>query len=260
MSHDPLHFYRTASGRADHTAPWYLARRLEAHFRRLGVRGRVLDVGCGVGGNVPALVRLGLDPVGVDVSETALRELRASHPDTRVAAADAGRLPFGDRAFDAAVLTEVLEHVRDPAAAVAEVARVLVAGGVLFVSSPNYANPAGVRKLWRDRRSGRHDWNPWEAHRGGYEAFMTRGRLRGLVAPWFTIEVEEGLEPGLGLSAGLPAFARLAATPRGVRAMEALDRSGWLGPDRAVSRWFGMNTALVARRTSRLPIAGEPAL
>jgi SAM-dependent methyltransferase len=248
MTDDPLHFYRRESLRGDHTAPWYVSSRLEALFRREGVRGRVLDVGCGVGGNQAALAELGLTAFGIDVSETALKELRATHPGTHAAAADGARLPFADGAFDGAVVTEVLEHVSDPGRVLREVARVVRPGGALFVTSPNYANPAGVRKWWRDRRSGRHDWNPWGAHEGGYEAFMTRGRLRGLVSRWFDVLAEEGLDPGLGMTAGLPVFVRWSETPRGRRTIHRLDRSGRLAPDRLVSRWFGMNTALLARR------------
>ncbi|MCA1726854.1 MAG: hypothetical protein LC722_04130 [Actinobacteria bacterium] len=59
---------------------------------------------------------------------------------------------------------------------------------------------------------------------------------------------EEGLDAGLGLSAGLPAFVRMAESERGTRAIRWLYRSGWFAPERAVSRWFGINTALLARR------------
>jgi SAM-dependent methyltransferase len=248
MSNDPLHFYRTASARDDHTAPWYVAARLQELFRRVDIEGRVLDVGCGVGGNQAALAALGLPAAGIDVSERSLKELRANHPGVPAAAADAGRLPFADASFGGAVITEVLEHVADPARVLDEVARVVRPGGALFVTSPNYANPTGLRKAWRDWRSGGHDWNPWEAHKGGYEAFMTRRRLRAVVERGFDVLWEEGLEPGLGLTAGLPVFVRLATTPRGERLLDRIGRSGAFDPDRRVSRWFGMNTALLARR------------
>ncbi len=50
---------------------------------------------------------------------------------------DAARLPFVARSFDAVTMFDVLEHVPDHAAAVAEALRVLRPRGVLLVSSPN---------------------------------------------------------------------------------------------------------------------------
>jgi len=46
------------------------------------------------------------------------------------------RLPFRDGAFDAAVCSEVIEHVEDPAALVRELHRVVRSGGPLLFSSP----------------------------------------------------------------------------------------------------------------------------
>jgi len=51
-------------------------------------------------------------------------------------AADVAALPFRDGAFDAIKITEVLEHVPDPAAALAECRRVLRARGHVVISAP----------------------------------------------------------------------------------------------------------------------------
>ncbi len=50
--------------------------------------------------------------------------------------ADATRLPFPDGAFDAVIAAEILEHVPDDAAAMAEIARVLRPGGTVAVTVP----------------------------------------------------------------------------------------------------------------------------
>ncbi len=99
-------------------------------------RGRVLDVACGTGYGAAML-----GAVGVDLSIPALRH--ALRRGARAVAADAARLPFG-RAFDAVVSFETIEHVADPERFVAECARVLRAGGLLIVSTPN-------RELWSPR-------------------------------------------------------------------------------------------------------------
>ncbi|MEX2459117.1 MAG: class I SAM-dependent methyltransferase [Actinomycetota bacterium] len=244
---DPSSFYRQRSARGDHTAPGYVPWRLGRALDERRPAGPVLEIGCGVGGNLEAITSRGLGAVGIDLSEPALAEAGAAHPTVGFAAADGSRLPFRDGAFGVIVVTEVLEHVRDPVAVAAEAGRVVGPGGLLFATSPNYANVAGLRKLWEDRRSGRHDWNPWGAHVGGYEAFMTRGRLRAAVDPWFEVVWEEGLDAGLGLSAGARWFARLATTGPGERALRRLGE-GPLAPHRPLGRRLGMNTAILAVR------------
>jgi ubiquinone/menaquinone biosynthesis C-methylase UbiE len=47
--------------------------------------------------------------------------------------ADAKTLPFADGAFDAAISNSILHHLPEPAGPLAEMARVIRPGGVLFV-------------------------------------------------------------------------------------------------------------------------------
>jgi 2-polyprenyl-6-hydroxyphenyl methylase / 3-demethylubiquinone-9 3-methyltransferase len=88
----------------------------------------LLDLGCG-GGLLAPHVPPGYRHVGVDLSETALA-VAAQHGIEPVRA-DVGALPFEDGAFDVVVAGEVLEHVTDLDAVVAEACRVLRPGGVL---------------------------------------------------------------------------------------------------------------------------------
>jgi SAM-dependent methyltransferase len=82
---------------------------------------RVLDVGCGTGWLGRALVDQGWSVSGVDLSQRMLARARQRFPVVR---GDATRLPFRDGAFDAAVVSAVLDFVPDPAAVLREARRV----------------------------------------------------------------------------------------------------------------------------------------
>ena len=86
----------------------------------------LLDMGCGGGLLAPHLPP-GWRHVGVDLSETALA-VAAEHGVEPVRA-DVAALPFDDASFDVVVAGEVLEHVPDMEAVVAEACRVLRPGG-----------------------------------------------------------------------------------------------------------------------------------
>jgi SAM-dependent methyltransferase len=92
--------------------------------------GTVLDVGCAYGALRAALPAPGPWLVGLDASETLLRD----HPPP-VVRADARRLPVRDRAVDAVTALDVLYHLPDPMPALREARRVLRAGGHLLAAT-----------------------------------------------------------------------------------------------------------------------------
>lgn len=139
--------------------------------------GLLVDIGSGRGSNLSTLARRADLVVAVDISEEALREATPAGALARVVAS-AAELPFTSGSFDVAVCTEVLEHVPDLQAAARDIERIARPGAWLVISTPNYLNVMGVVKAWKDWRSGRKDFDPWDAHRGGYEGFMTSRRLR----------------------------------------------------------------------------------
>lgn len=95
--------------------------------------GLLVDVGCG--GGLLARAVGGYRHVGVDRTESALRI--ASRHGLEAIAADAGAIPLPDGCADVVVAGEVLEHVDDLEAAVAEAARVLAPGGLLVFDTIN---------------------------------------------------------------------------------------------------------------------------
>lgn len=119
---------------------------------RLGVEPGdvVLDVGCGSGRHSLDLYRRGAHVVPLDrdrgeVTTTAgwaaaMRTGGEVPPGTTAAplVGDARRLPFGTGSFDAVVAAEILEHVRDDQAAIAELVRVCRPGGRVAVTVPRF--------------------------------------------------------------------------------------------------------------------------
>ena len=104
---------------------------------------RILDVGCGVGQVVKLLRDQDHDAQGVDVSEPNIRTALKHVGHCQVY--DGSRLPFEDATFDAVGAFNVLEHVDEPEAFIAELIRVLSPGGRLVISSPNFLRVLGFR-------------------------------------------------------------------------------------------------------------------
>jgi SAM-dependent methyltransferase len=113
----------------------FVPERIPLFVQAIGRGKRVLDLGCRSG----ALTKHFLDGnsvVGLDVDAAALEKARSLGIEP-VQANVEERLPFGDESFDAVVAGELFEHLQFPDALVAEIRRVLRAGGVLVGSVPN---------------------------------------------------------------------------------------------------------------------------
>jgi 2-polyprenyl-3-methyl-5-hydroxy-6-metoxy-1,4-benzoquinol methylase len=125
-----------------------LARRVIALAGRPG--HRVADIGCGAGELLGELATAwrNSELVGVDFAASRLRAAAAAAGQVALVDADLGApLPFRDRAFDTVFCTEVLEHLKNPVAALREVARVLTRGGRLTLSLPNASGFAPFHRL-----------------------------------------------------------------------------------------------------------------
>ena len=93
----------------------------------------ILDAGCGTGLNLRHLPE---GSVGVDINPRNIALLQQRLPNHTVLEGDVEALPFDDASFGTVLCTEVIEHIPDPSAALAEYRRVLQPGGVLIGSVP----------------------------------------------------------------------------------------------------------------------------
>ncbi len=102
---------------------------------------RVLDLGCAGGFMAEAVARRGASVTGLDPALNALRAAgrHAAEGGLQIdyACGIGERLPFADAAFDTVLCVDVLEHVRDLAAVISEVHRVLTPGGLFLFDTIN---------------------------------------------------------------------------------------------------------------------------
>jgi SAM-dependent methyltransferase len=117
---------------------WFLGRRRILSTLLDGLRPdgnwRILDVGCGTGGNFSFLDNYG-QVEGCDYSEEAIRFclMRGTHP---VREASIYELPYEDASFDLVTCLDVIEHLRLDLPAFRELNRVLKRGGFVLATLP----------------------------------------------------------------------------------------------------------------------------
>lgn len=134
-----LNLYDRPGGRQA-SLRWHGARL--AYIERHGLsaagdeRGRLLDVGCGAGYFLDAARLAGWQVTGVELSAPAAAAARAALG-LDVRSGSLAEAAFPDNAFDLVTMFEVLEHMSNPGAALAEANRVLRRGGLLAVEAPN---------------------------------------------------------------------------------------------------------------------------
>ncbi len=139
--------------------------------------GRVLEGGCGRGQHVAALRRAGYDCVGLDSAPRIVAAIQKVAPHVPVELGDVRRLPFADGSFAGYWSIGVIEHFfAGYDDIVAEAARVLRPGGVLFLVFP-HLSPA--RRL-RGRLGGYPPAGPGEPD-GFYQFALDPGRVRARV-------------------------------------------------------------------------------
>lgn len=108
----------------------------------------LLDLGCGTGHWSRFFASLGFSVVGIDISPDMVAEAR-SHAFERCSfeAADAGKLPFSDSAFEIAAAMATLEFIPHPEKALEEMKRCLKPGGQIIIGTLNRLSSLNRRRL-----------------------------------------------------------------------------------------------------------------
>ncbi|MDE0878884.1 MAG: bifunctional 2-polyprenyl-6-hydroxyphenol methylase/3-demethylubiquinol 3-O-methyltransferase UbiG [Sphingomonas bacterium] len=149
----------------------YIRERIDAHwhsdpsdFRPLSGKS-ALDVGCGAGLLAEPLARMGASVTGIDAAQENAA-VAALHARTMGLSIDyrAGSVENIESRYDLVICLEVIEHVVDPAGFVAGLARAVVPGGLLIMSTPNRTPLSRLAMITLAEGTGRiprgtHDWS-----------------------------------------------------------------------------------------------------
>ncbi len=124
---------------------WEVGRRALVNnlMRRYGTNGsangtepKILEIGCGAGGMLHDLKHFGT-PYGMDIAEAAPQYWRERGL-TRVGLGDVNALPYKSEMFDTVIAIDVLEHVDDDIAALAEIRRVCKPRAKVILTVPAF--------------------------------------------------------------------------------------------------------------------------
>src|SRR5439155_4692846 len=143
-SHVNNEYYTDATRATDEYFREIEERRYATHYnlrdlfaKLAGSKGRLLEVGCGIGVDSIQLAKCGFDVTAVDLTESALQVAKefAARRDVNInfQLGNAEGLDFPDARFDVVYSFGVLHHTPDIEKAVAEVRRVLRPGGSAYV-------------------------------------------------------------------------------------------------------------------------------
>lgn len=150
---------------------------------------KIIDLGCGTGYYLFLLSNLSinLDLTGLDYDKKAINEAKELLREKRIkfVTGDLHKIPFKDKNFDKAVMSEVLEHVEDDEKVLKGIYRILKPNGVLVISVPSINYPLF--------------WDPinfilqhlWGTHiRSGFFSGLWSGHLRLYSLPELKKKVE----------------------------------------------------------------------
>jgi SAM-dependent methyltransferase len=210
------------------------ARRLETLVRLLRLKPgeKLLDMGCGSGWLADRCRQAGARVWAADLALAGVAGAKARFPQLpHFQVADVYHPPFAEGVFDAAVLSEVVEHLEDLAGALAAIARLLRPGGRLLVSVPYRETIVEHLCIHCNRPT------PANAHLHSFDEHKLAACLRA-----------QGLEPGAFLLVNNKAL-ELAGVPCWTQSWPFW---AWRGLDR-------LSNALVGRAAFLGMLAGKPA-
>lgn len=128
----------------------YFQRLRVQKIKRLISKGRILDVGCGRGMFLKALLREGFDVYGLEPSLANQQEYERSSKELNISCGEIKDILYPALFFDVITLWHVFEHVYDPRELLREIKRILKPQGTLIMAMPNFRSLEAMiaKKRW----------------------------------------------------------------------------------------------------------------
>lgn len=101
------------------------------------VKGNLLEIGCGEGRGVHLFGDKIDSYTGIDKIQEVIDDLASKYPKAIFEQASIPPLNFQDKIFDSVISFQVIEHIKDDAKYLEEIARVLKPGGTALITTPN---------------------------------------------------------------------------------------------------------------------------
>ena len=132
---------------------------------------KLLEIGCGWGHFLSQAAEAGFEVCGVEISPYAAKQAAARVPDARIVNATIEEADLELGSFDACVMIDVIEHVRNPPAFLETVSGLLGPGGQIFLVTPTTDSLSA-------RLMGRH----WMEYKTEHLFSFSRRSMRWLLA------------------------------------------------------------------------------
>ncbi|WP_080902701.1 bifunctional 2-polyprenyl-6-hydroxyphenol methylase/3-demethylubiquinol 3-O-methyltransferase UbiG [Parabacteroides sp. Marseille-P3160] len=136
-----LYFKELAKSSRKYFLPYVLL------YKPITKQTKILEIGCGDGGNLLPFAELGCSAVGVDLSEGKIENARAIYArkkiDIQLIADDIFKIKEFEQTFDVILVHDVIEHIHDKRQFVNNLRRYIAPDGIVFFRFPAWQMPFG---------------------------------------------------------------------------------------------------------------------
>lgn len=154
----------------------YILPFIEKH-KNLGPDTRVLEVGCGYGGNLVPFIEKGCQVTGIDIREGSIEDAKRllkadEHPNLTLIAADIYDVKGLDGQFDLVFMKDTIEHIPNQEKFIPMLKNFIKDDGVIFQGFPPWCNPfGGHQQMCESRVLSKLPWFHLTG-RWGFKTFM----------------------------------------------------------------------------------------